>query len=181
MSNDKFSEDQKKHLEFIQNVITRMNTNSFQVKVTMITIVTALWVWSFSNPKIEICFTAMLSIAVIVVFWLCDSYILWTERKYRDLFDDVAHLNSDTNKQIKLYDMTINDKYPEQLWWNAFKSTTMLLTYLSFVILCLVFCYLAGRINIVESQDKEIPFPKEVKIVIKDNHLQILPLPEHDE
>ena len=34
--------EQIKHLEFIQNVITRMNTNSFQIKGWSIVIVSAL-------------------------------------------------------------------------------------------------------------------------------------------
>lgn len=34
--------DQIKHLEFIQNSITRMNQNSFQIKTFTITIVAAL-------------------------------------------------------------------------------------------------------------------------------------------
>ena len=36
------SEDKLKHLEFIQNVITRMNTNSFQIKGWTVTIVSAV-------------------------------------------------------------------------------------------------------------------------------------------
>ena len=34
--------EQLKHLEFIQNVITRMNTNSFQIKTWAVTLVSAL-------------------------------------------------------------------------------------------------------------------------------------------
>jgi hypothetical protein len=35
-------EEKRQHLEFIQNIITRMNTNSFQIKGMTVTIVTAL-------------------------------------------------------------------------------------------------------------------------------------------
>jgi hypothetical protein len=36
-------ESKLKHLEFIQNVITRMNTNSFLIKVWVATLVSALF------------------------------------------------------------------------------------------------------------------------------------------
>jgi len=36
------NQETMQHLEFIQNVITRMNTNSFQIKGMAITIVSAL-------------------------------------------------------------------------------------------------------------------------------------------
>ncbi len=36
------TEEQIKHLEFIQDVITRMNSNSFQIKGWCITILSAL-------------------------------------------------------------------------------------------------------------------------------------------
>lgn len=36
-------EKKLKHLEFIQGVITRMNSNSFSIKTWMITIIAAFW------------------------------------------------------------------------------------------------------------------------------------------
>lgn len=39
---NEFNEYKVKHLEFIQNVITRMNTNSFQIKEWTVTITSAL-------------------------------------------------------------------------------------------------------------------------------------------
>ena len=36
------SEDKLKHLEFIQNIITRMNTNSFLIKGWAVTIASAI-------------------------------------------------------------------------------------------------------------------------------------------
>lgn len=36
------NEDQRLHLQFIQNVITRMNANSFQVKTWKVSIIVAL-------------------------------------------------------------------------------------------------------------------------------------------
>lgn len=46
------ADEQLKHLEFIQNVITRMNTNSFQIKAWAVTIVSALLAIAlYADPK----------------------------------------------------------------------------------------------------------------------------------
>ena len=55
-----------KHLEFIQAVITRMNTNSFQIKGWAITIVAALLaVFASTKNKLFI----LVSLFPVVVFW----------------------------------------------------------------------------------------------------------------
>lgn len=45
------TEEQIKHLEFIQDVITRMNSNSFQIKGWCITILSALCAIYCDHPK----------------------------------------------------------------------------------------------------------------------------------
>lgn len=47
-----FSNEELKHLEFIQNVITRMNTNSFQIKGWTVGIISAaLAVYASTQEK----------------------------------------------------------------------------------------------------------------------------------
>jgi len=46
-------ENKHKYLEFIQNIITRMNTNSFQIKGMSITITSALLALTASNFNLE--------------------------------------------------------------------------------------------------------------------------------
>ena len=77
-----------KHLEFIQGVITRMNSNSFSMKGWMITIVSALLtVFAASQEMNEL----FLFVAIIptLLFWIMDSYYLKTEKQYRLLFYEV--------------------------------------------------------------------------------------------
>ena len=47
------------HLEFIQNIINRMNSNSFQIKEWMITIVSALLALYASSDNVTYVFVAI--------------------------------------------------------------------------------------------------------------------------
>ena len=95
-------EEKRQHLEFIQNVITRMNTNSFQIKGMAITIVSALIAIYATTTNIAFIF---LGIAPTLLFWFLDSYYLQQERKFRGVYNNVARLKNDV--EIKLYEMPI--------------------------------------------------------------------------
>jgi len=100
------NEEKRQHLEFIQNVITRMNTNSFQIKGMAITIVSALIAIYASTNNIIFVF---LGIVPTLLFWFLDSYYLQQERKFRGVYNNVAGLrtNVETNVEIKTYEMPI--------------------------------------------------------------------------
>lgn len=80
-------EEKLKHLEFIQGVITRMNSNSFSIKTWMVTIIAAFLAMYASDGNN----TTYLLIAVIptCAFWLLDTYYLAMERQYRKLYNEV--------------------------------------------------------------------------------------------
>lgn len=82
--------DQLKHLEFIQTIITRMNSNSFQLKGWAITIISALLALYASSSNVTYIFIA---IAPTILFWFLDAYYLQQERKFRGLYDDVVALS----------------------------------------------------------------------------------------
>jgi hypothetical protein len=75
-----------KHLEFIQNVITRMNTNSFLIKGWMITVVSALFALAAKDADSRY---VMVTYIAIPAFLLLDAFYLSQERQYRGLYDDV--------------------------------------------------------------------------------------------
>ncbi len=79
------SPDKLKHLEFIQNVITRMNSNSFTIKGWSITIVSAFLALYASSKNIDF---LLAGLPAIFVFWYLDSYYLTQERRYRELYND---------------------------------------------------------------------------------------------
>jgi len=135
------SKDKLKHLEFIQNVITRMNTNSFQIKGWTVTIVSAILAIYASTKN---CYFVLSGIFPTLIFWFLDTYYLTQERKFRGLYNDVAEV-SENPKQIKPFamrpDLYTKGKYS---YWYVFWSTTIWKLYLTIIIiLCGLFMYLA--------------------------------------
>ena len=78
-----------KHLEFIQGVINRLATNSFQMKGWSVVLVAAILVLLARENKLA---AAYIALAPILVFWALDGYFLWQERLYRALYDHVRTL-----------------------------------------------------------------------------------------
>jgi len=93
--------DKIKHLEMIQSIITRMNTNSFQIKGLAITIVAAILAVYAATQKLDF---ILIAIFPPIIFWILDTYYLQMERKFRGLYNDVAGV-TDNPKQIKLFEM----------------------------------------------------------------------------
>ena len=92
-----------KHLEFIQNIITRMNTNSFQIKTFGITIISALLVIYASNKNEMF---IIISIIATSLFWFLDTYYLQQERKFRGVYNNISGLKKDID--IKNFEMPIH-------------------------------------------------------------------------
>lgn len=133
------TEEKIKHLEFIQNVITRMNTNSFQIKGWNITIVSAILAIFASTKNIYFLLSAIFP---SVIFWFLDTYYLMQERKFRGLYNDVAGI-SDNPKSIKSFamrpDLYTKDTDKKYSFWNVFWSTTIWKLYLSIIVLLIAF------------------------------------------
>ena len=64
-------EVKRQHLTFIQGVITRMNTNSFQIKGWTITIVSALLALYANSFNVIYIFVAIIP---VLLFWFLDAY-----------------------------------------------------------------------------------------------------------
>ena len=69
-----------KHLEFIQNIITRMNSNSFLIKGWSITLISALFALAAKDSNINY---VLITYVVIPVFWLLDGFFIATERNIK--------------------------------------------------------------------------------------------------
>ena len=134
------SEDIRKHLEFIQTIITRMNTNSFQIKGWTISIVTLILAIYASTKNYYFVLTGIFP---ILIFWFLDTYYLTQERKFRGLYNDVAGV-SDKPKKIKPFEMRPDlYKYREYSYWKVLRSHTIVNLYLSLIImLSILFTYL---------------------------------------
>jgi hypothetical protein len=88
------TEDGRKHLEFIQQVVTRMNSNSFQLKGWSVALVAGLFALAVAEANKVF---AGLAIFPIVIFWLLDAYYLGMERWFRELYD---HLRVMTDAEL---------------------------------------------------------------------------------
>lgn len=85
-------ESKLKHLEFIQNTITRMSHNSFLLKGWAVTLVGALF--ALSQKEIEGGVT-IIAIVLTMMFWILDAYYLSKEHLFRLLYDEVRIKNPD--------------------------------------------------------------------------------------
>ena len=80
-----------KHLDLIHNVITRLATDSFQLKrwaAALVSGLLALLLGTESTPHTPIL------LLPVAVFWGLDGYFLWQERLFRALYDRVRLLQN---------------------------------------------------------------------------------------
>lgn len=120
-------------MAFIQDVITRMNSNSFSLKGLMITIVAALGAF-FVNDCDKGTAVVYLAIALLLVliFWFMDAYYLKMEKQYRLLYDNAV------KEKAELYKMKADDYYV--CYFEVLFSKTMWPLYFSMaVVLIAVF------------------------------------------
>ncbi len=80
-------EDRRKHLDFIQAVITRMSAASSNAKGWLLPVVTATYGFALIHHSRAV---ALLGLASVVVFMLLDANYLQQERAYRRLYNTVA-------------------------------------------------------------------------------------------
>jgi len=127
-----FTEEKRQHLEFIQNIITRLNSNCAQVKGITITVVSALMAIYASTSNVMFIF---LGIIPTLLFWFLDSYYLQQERKFRGVYEDVAGIEHRVD--VRLYEMPIK-KYTRKVdkkfsYCNVFFSKTIFWLYFSII------------------------------------------------
>lgn len=123
----------EKHLEFIQQAIDRMASNSFAIKGWLMGLITAGFVFvskEFSKYLI------LSSIVLILVFMLLDAKYLQNERKFRVLYKKII---DDPNMKI-FGEFDMNIKHPLILgddrtkYFNCLKSSAIWLPYLGILI-----------------------------------------------
>lgn len=131
-------EQEIKHLEFIQNIITRMNTNSFQIKGMAIAIVSALLAVYVSEKNPDF---ILISIFPLILFWFLDRYYLTQERKFRGLYNDLL---KDNPNKLKPFEMRPDlYKVGKYSFLAVFFSKTIWPIYLSVsLIMMVVYLYL---------------------------------------
>lgn len=112
-----------KHLEMIQNVISRMGGNLFILKGWTITLIMALL--SISVKSFDMVY-AFLAFVIISIFWILDGYFLSMERCYRKLYDDVRQKNEKDIDFSMDYSQFMKQK---NTWIKSMFSKTLLIFY----------------------------------------------------
>ena len=107
--------DKIKHLEFIQAIITRMNSNSFQLKGWAITIVSALLALYASSSNVIYIFIAIIP---TILFWFLDAYYLQQERKFRGIYKDVVTGNIIPDFEMPIQNYTGGKYGFSRVFWS---------------------------------------------------------------
>ena len=124
-------EDRRQHLAFIQDVITRMNSNSFSLKGLMITIIAALVALTVNDTnKGNTVFNLGIALLLVLIFWFLDAYYLKKERQYRKLYEEAVR------DKAELYKMTADDYYV--CYFEVLLSKTMWPLYLTIALTLIV-------------------------------------------
>ena len=113
-----------KHLEFIQAVINRLATNSFQMKGWSVVLVAAILVLLARESRLDAAFIAL---APVVIFWGLDGYFLWQERLYRALYDHVRALDG-ANIDFAMDTAAFRGRY-SCTWFGSVLSRTLVFFY----------------------------------------------------
>lgn len=154
-----YTDDNRKHFDYLQAIITRMNTNSFMIKGWTVTIVSALLALAASTKN-----TLYLQIAVlpVLMFWILDSFYLVQERKFRILYREATtHPTSILAYSLKTdIPAVIEDKSVK--YFKVFFSSTIFSFYLLLVII-IGACILFSKKNAPEIKE-----PFKVNVVVED-------------
>lgn len=81
------AEDRRKHLDFIQAVVTRMSAASSNVKSWLLPVVTVTYGFGVTQRSGAV---ALLGLMAVVLFMYVDANYLRQERAFRTLYDTVA-------------------------------------------------------------------------------------------
>lgn len=131
-------ENKRKHLEFIQNIITRMNMNSFMIKGWAVTLVAALFALAAKDSNRMYVLIVYLPIPL---FWIMDGFYLSKERQFCDKYKEVAAVDENAVNflmDIKKFDIGRNT------WINVIFSSTLSPFYVSLFVISLIVMFLVS-------------------------------------
>lgn len=129
-------ENKRSHLNMIQQVITRMGSNSFSLKGWTVGMIVAIYAFAGNNAHKAV----IITLIPLIVFWILDSYYLTLERKFRALYNNVRLKNdNDINFDMNFNNIDINMKeLKKYVFTNVFVSKTILPFYLVCIITTLI-------------------------------------------
>lgn len=124
-------DDKRKHLEFIQNAINRMASNSFMLKTWTVLLISAML--AFFARFGEIGWYGIAVIAPLLAFWGLDGFFLSQERLFRSLYDRVRTLKDcDIDFSMDTRDFR---QIPRNRWHKSALSRTLIMFYAPLLII----------------------------------------------
>lgn len=119
------------HLQMIQDNITRMGQNSFQIKGWAVGIIIAIFSFAGNQNDIR---SILFTVIPLIVLWFLDSYYLLLERKFRLLFDDMRNNNQDSNFNMNFNSIKLKvGKY----YKISYVRVLLSITEISFYVTCI--------------------------------------------
>lgn len=130
-------ENKIKHLEFIQQAITRMASNSFFLKGWAVTLVVGIL--AFANVKDMDEKYVVIALIPTIIFWFLDGYFLHQEKLFRKLYDNVR---KKTDEDID-YSMDTSDFIKDvDSWFKVCFSITLRMFYIPIVLVIILATWL---------------------------------------
>ncbi len=130
-------ENKRKHLEFIQGIITRMAGNLFFLRGWTITLIAALLAFFVKDIGSE---HIIYLLTLVFIFWILDGYFLSQERLFRALYNHVRKLEEEK------IDFSMDTKefrqYKENTLVYSMFSPTLLVFYVPLIGIALAIVYL---------------------------------------
>ncbi|MCZ3668365.1 hypothetical protein L2724_08915 [Limosilactobacillus vaginalis] len=85
---EKDDENKRLHLKMIEDVISRMGSNSFLIKGWSITAIGGLITLYVAKIQYSWSYDLLwVALVLCLIFWISDAYYLQKERQYRQLYD----------------------------------------------------------------------------------------------
>lgn len=128
------SEEKIRHLEMVQGIINRMASNSFYLKGWSVTLVLGILALKSEDTPYLLLFIP------VIFFWILDSYYLYLERSYRDLYDKIR-MSSDNEVDFDLTPLFKTEKEKSEAYLASFTSKSEILFYIPLFLICIFFSY----------------------------------------
>ena len=135
------NENKIKHLEFIQQTITRMATNSFLLKGWTVTLIVG--VLAFANVKDMNSNYVAIAIIPTIMFWILDGFFIRQERLFREVYNSVRLL---TESEIDYSMDTTPYNGNVKSWFKTVFSKTLNLFYLPILVVIVGLVWILPKI-----------------------------------
>jgi hypothetical protein len=124
-------EGRLKHLEIVQQVITRMAGNSFFLKGWSVTLLSAILAIAVKDSLYRMIWIAFVPVSM---FWILDGYFLRQEQLYRKLWD---HVRAEDQNIATDFSMGTSEVAPQVASWLrvSFSKTLLIFHGTLFVVL----------------------------------------------